>query len=225
MCDSRTSVSEAVTLPVRKHFAAWGRAKDRFAATFKSARVDEPRADTENPGRYPAGLRGVSADTAFAGGTDSCPEDGHMSKVRHSLVAVPLLLVVSVLAGCGTTPAKDFGGRWKPVNRFAQAPTEIPLYSSYVFQASPTDRTLKTMLERWARDTGLVLDYRLTSDYTLYGPVAGLNTTSAQQAVSKVTSAYATQGLSVSINGNAMTVSQAGQLPAPADETKNSPGS
>lgn len=148
-----------------------------------------------------------------------------MRKAQHSLVAISLLLVVGLLSGCGTTPARDFGGRWKPVNRFAQAPTEIPLYSSYVFQASPTDRTLKTMLERWAQDTGLVLDYRLTSDYTLYGPVAGLNTTSAQQAVSKVTSAYATQGLSVSINGNAMTVSQAGQLPAPADETKNSPGS
>ncbi len=119
------------------------------------------------------------------------------------------IAIVAVLSGCGTSPPKDFGGRWKPVNRFAEAPTEIPLYSSYVFQASPTDGTLKQMLTRWAKDTGLSLDYRVSSDYTLYGKVASLNTTDAQQAASEVTAAYASQGVQVSVQGNSLIVTPA----------------
>ncbi len=66
---------------------------------------------------------------------------------KMSIAAVAALMV----AGCATKSAPDFGGRWKPVNRFAATTTEIPLYSSYVYQASPMDGTLKAMLERWPR--------------------------------------------------------------------------
>ncbi len=107
----------------------------------------------------------------------------------------------------------DFGGRWKPVNRFAAAPTEIPLYSSYVYQASPMDGTLKAMLERWAKDSGRTLDYRLSSDFTLYGAVSSIDTTNAQQAVIDLTAAYAAQGISVSIVGNQIVVQSAGSTP------------
>lgn len=129
-----------------------------------------------------------------------------MKRVQHSFFAMSLVLVAGVLVGCGTTPPKDFGGRWKSVNRFAKTSTEIPLYSSYVFQASPTDGTLKTMLGRWAKDAGLTLDYRLTSDYTLYGPVADISTTNPQQAASEVTAAYSAKGIVISISGSALTV-------------------
>lgn len=90
---------------------------------------------------------------------------------KISIAAVAALMV----AGCATKSAPDFGGRWKPVNRFAVATTEIPLYSSYVYQASPMDGTLKAMLERWAKDSGRTLDYRLNSDFTLYGAVSKID--------------------------------------------------
>lgn len=120
------------------------------------------------------------------------------------------------LAACATTPAPDFGGRWKPVNRFDAATTEIPLYSSYSFQASPMDGTLKSMLERWAKDAGMTLDYRIASDYTLYGAVSRIGTTNAQQAVADVTEAYAAQGISVSISDNQIVVQAASAVPASA---------
>lgn len=118
-------------------------------------------------------------------------------------VAIATALLVS---GCGTTPAKDFGGRWKPVNNFSQQPTEIPLYSEYVFQASPLDGTLKGMLQRWAADNGLELEYRLQSDYTLHEHVASISTTSVQQAVSELSAAYSAQALHISLAGNQLIV-------------------
>lgn len=140
---------------------------------------------------------------------------------KMSIAAVAALMV----AGCATKSAPDIGGRWKPVNRFAAATTEIPLYSSYVYQASPMDGTLKAMLERWAKDSGRTLDYRLSSDFTLYGAVSSIDTTNAQQAVIDLTAAYAAQGISVSIVGNQIVVQSAGTTPtASAQGAESSSG-
>lgn len=119
-----------------------------------------------------------------------------------------LMLMVAglgvTLSGCGTTPAKEFGGRWKPVNHFTDQPQELPLHAAYVYQASPMDRTLKTMLERWAADSGYRLDYRLQSDYTLHQQVAQVSATDLQQAAAAVAQAYAAQGVLVRVDGNAL---------------------
>ncbi len=136
--------------------------------------------------------------------------------MREALVKTFIAVAAITMAGCATTPAPDFGGRWKPVNRFDAAPTEIPLYSSYAFQASPMDGTLKAMLERWAADSGMTLDYRLGSDYTLHGGVARISTTSAQQAVADVTTAYAAQGVYVSIVGNKIVAGSSAAVPTAA---------
>lgn len=117
-----------------------------------------------------------------------------------------VILTVVALAGCATRPAPDFGGRWKPVNHFDEAPSEIPLYSSYVYQATPMDRTLKAMLTRWAADSNIQLVYSLPSDYTLYGPVSKISTTSLQQAVTEVSRAYAAQRVDVAVQGNRILV-------------------
>lgn len=118
------------------------------------------------------------------------------------LMRVVIILAVLSLAACATRPAPDFGGRWKPVNRFAATTTEIPLHGTYVFQASPMDGTLKAMLERWATDSGMALDYQLGSDFTLHQAVASIATPDAQLAVEGISSAFATQGIRVSIDGN-----------------------
>ncbi|WP_421567388.1 hypothetical protein [Stenotrophomonas sp. PD6] len=138
---------------------------------------------------------------------------------------VAIIAAVVLLAGCATKPAPDFGGRWKPVNRFASTTMEIPLYSSYVYQASPMDGTLKSMLERWAKDSGMTLDYRITSDYTLYGAVAKIVTTNPQQAVIDLSSAYAGQGVSISIVGNQIVVQVAAPSTASSGSADASSGS
>lgn len=107
------------------------------------------------------------------------------------------LLIAVALAGCGTPPAKNFGGSWKPVNHFRDKPIEIPLNPTYVFYASPMDETLKTMLARWAKDSGRQLSYQIPFDVTLYQPVAGIRTTDVDDAVAQLNSIYAAQGVFV----------------------------
>ena len=119
------------------------------------------------------------------------------------LVVIPLMLV---LAGCATRPAPDFGGRWKPANRYAATAEEIPLYQSYVFTASPMDGTLKSMLTRWAKDSKMTLSYLHPSDFSLYQPVAQIHTNDLQQAVSQLTAAYAGQRVSVTASNNQIVV-------------------
>lgn len=143
--------------------------------------------------------------------------------MQNLLQNVFVLAAMGVLAGCGTTPARDFGGHWQPVNRFASTTQEIPLYSSYVYQATPMDGTLKAMLERWAKDAGMTLDYRLSSDYTLYGAVSKIGTTNPQEAMTDVTAAYAMQGVSVSIVDNSIVVQAATSGTAPVASAAEAP--
>ena len=110
------------------------------------------------------------------------------------------LLAATVLTGCGTPPAKNFGGPWKPVNQFRDQPVEIPLNPTYTFYASPMDETLKTMLTRWAKDSGRSLSYQLAFDVTLYKPVSGIRTPDIQSAAAQLNSIYAAQGVFVLAN-------------------------
>ncbi len=128
------------------------------------------------------------------------------------------ILLAAALAGCATRPAPDFGGRWKPVNRFAEVPDEIPLHQSYVFYPSPMDGTLKTMLTRWAQDANLKLDYQHYSDFTLHQGVSQIRTTSLPDAISQLNTAYAGQGVTISRESDQIVVRSAGgaqDAPAP----------
>lgn len=108
-----------------------------------------------------------------------------------------LCLGIVALAACATPPAKDFGGRWHPVNQFQSAPERIQLQKPYVFYASPLDGTLKNMLSRWAKDTGARLIYRLPYDYTLYTPVSGVRSRSLPDAVAQLSSIYSDEHVAI----------------------------
>ncbi len=109
---------------------------------------------------------------------------------------LPFLLLVLSKAGC-VTHAPDISGRWRPVNHFSEAPQSIPLYQNYVFYPSPMDRTLKSMLTRWAKDSKRTLSYLHSSDFTLYRDVADIRTTDLGDAVSRLNSAYSAEGVSI----------------------------
>ncbi len=121
---------------------------------------------------------------------------------------VMAVCVLTLLCACATPPATDVGGRWRPVNRFADAPQAIPLHQAYVYQASPADGTLKTMLSRWARDGRMTLSYQHPNDYTLHGPVGGIRTTSLEQAAAALSAAYAEHGVQVTVERTQIVVSQ-----------------
>lgn len=117
-----------------------------------------------------------------------------------------LLLGAGLLASCGTRPARNFGGTWRPANVFPERPTAIPLHTAYTYYAAPLDGTLKTMLARWARDTRRELAYRHSVDLTLYAEVAGIRTTNIDAAVAELNRLYAAQDVLVTATGRAIAV-------------------
>ncbi len=172
----------------------------------------------------PAGAVSPDSVTSIISGYDV-----NKAFLHQAIARCLLALLTLALAACGTPPAKDFRGAWKPVNRFQSTPTEIPLKQPYTFYASPMDETLKTMLDRWARDTGRTLSYNLDYDVTLYKPVAEIRTADIEAAAATLNDVYAQQGILVIAHprdilvqaaGNpAPTVSSGGADPAPPKTT------
>ena len=132
-----------------------------------------------------------------------------MVAIRRTLQGGFALAVVAATAACGTPPPPDFGGDWKPVNRFQDEPSAIPLNPAHVFHATPIDETLKKMLERWAADAGLQLSYRLDVDFTLHTPVARIRTSDLSAATSELSELYAAQGVSITADGEQIVVQPA----------------
>jgi hypothetical protein len=147
--------------------------------------------------------------------------------LRPALSFLVASSVAVLLSACGTPPAKDFGGRWKPVNKYDDKVVEIPLAVPYTYYAAPMDGTLKTMLTRWTTDTGMKLDYKLRSDFTLSKGTSGIHTTEARDAASQLSAIYAPQGVVVLINGPEIVVEEASAIvppaPAAAPQTNDTP--
>ncbi len=131
-----------------------------------------------------------------------------------------LLTLPWLIAGCGTPQPKDFGGPWHPVNRYQSAPMKIALSQSYTFFAAPMDGTLKSMLARWAKDSGRTLDYQLHADYTLFSPVTRIHTTDIQEAARQLSEIYATEAVRVAIQGRDIVVTQPSAITSDAAASK-----
>jgi hypothetical protein len=71
------------------------------------------------------------------------------------------------------------------------------------------DRSLRAMLQRWAADAKMTLDYAHPSDFSLYRPVAGVSSASLSQAAAALTALYARQRVVVSVDGATLRVRQA----------------
>lgn len=132
--------------------------------------------------------------------------DIRLSKLA-CMAAIGASLVTSACAG---REARDFSGRWAPVNTYAEHTEAIPLRASYVFQASPMDRTLHTLLARWARDSGAELDYRHPSDFTLHQPVRSVRAHTIADAVAQLDSAFALHGVAMRMEGSRLVVAAGG---------------
>lgn len=126
----------------------------------------------------------------------------------NKTATLSLMMIVSMLAltSCATRPAPDVAGRWKPVNRYATTPQEIPLYKTYVFYVSPLDGTLKNTLTRWSKDNSMTLSYLHPSDFTLHTQVAEIRTSNLQDALSQLSAAYAQQQVTAVAEQNQIVV-------------------
>ncbi len=127
------------------------------------------------------------------------------------------------LTACATQPAPNLAGRWKPVNRFADAPQEIPLQQSYVFFVSPLDGTLKNTLTRWAKDSKMTISYLHSSDFTLHAQVANIRTDNLRDALSQLSAAYAPQQVQIVAEQNQIVARFATGAPTEAGASTPSP--
>ena len=130
----------------------------------------------------------------------------------------PLLFICVLLAmlpACRTSPPPEFHGRWHAVNRFPAETRAIPLRPDTVFAATPLDGTLKALLLRWAKESGMTLEYGIDTDYTLHAPVAQLHAGNLPEALTALGVLYATQGLVISLAGDRIVVSPAAGATAP----------
>lgn len=133
---------------------------------------------------------------------------------RVSALFLSVTVALATLAGCATPPPPDFRGRWKPVNHYSETPQAIPLQPAYVYYAAPLDRTLKGLLERWARDSHMTLDYRHDADFTLHRPVADVHSDDLRTAIGELGALYATQQVAIEIDRDRIVVRRATAAPA-----------
>jgi hypothetical protein len=140
-------------------------------------------------------------------------------RVKKILNPACTLLLASglalVLTACGTPAAKDFGGRWKPVNKYDDKVVEIPLAVPYTYYAAPMDGTLKVMLTRWTSDTGAKLNYKLRSDFTLPKSASAIHTSELRDAASQLSAIYAPQGVAVLVDGPQLVVEEVSAIAPP----------
>jgi len=117
---------------------------------------------------------------------------------RSASILIASLCLAAMLAACAAH-APDFGGRWRPVNVFAETPREIPLQRAQVFAASPVDGTLRNLLQRWAQEAHLRLDYAHPSDFTLHRAAADVRASDLREALARLSQAYAGQRVVASL--------------------------
>lgn len=127
---------------------------------------------------------------------------------KPDLFAGAAIIAVALVtgSGCAGREARDFGGRWTPVNRYAAAAEAIPIEGVYTYQPSPMDGTLRNLLARWARDGGHELDYRHAADFTLHEPVRGVRSARLPDALAQLERAFDAHGVRMRLDGNRVVV-------------------
>ena len=104
-------------------------------------------------------------------------------------------LACVLLAACGSAPApRSFGSSWRQVNAFTPQVQVLPFQTGHVYAVRPLDRTLKGLLQRWAKESGHTLDYRASADFTLSVQTADVHSSTLGDALSCLNAIYQPYG-------------------------------
>lgn len=151
-----------------------------------------------------------------------------MDRRLQRLASIAAIAAASLaLAACAGREARDFRGRWVPLNTWAEDTQALPLRPVHVFEATPMDATLHALLARWARDGGAALDYRHPDDFILHRPVAGVRATTLGEAVARLGEVFSAQGVAMRVEADRVVVeTSSGDAPAaPAARSRARGGS
>lgn len=125
---------------------------------------------------------------------------------RFIRAATAALVLMFLATGCGTTPAPDFRGSWREVNAIDPEPRAIPLRPVQYFNVLPSDRTLKDVVERWARESRLRVAYRAAMNYSVHLEATKVTATSLDSALEQLQRSYAGQGIGLQLQGTLIVV-------------------
>jgi hypothetical protein len=130
--------------------------------------------------------------------------------------AAAFAAVVSVcVSACGIKPAPDFRGRWRPVNELDTTPRAIPLQPVQRFFVLPVDRTLKDVVERWAKESGRRAAYRAPTNFSVHIDAAKVSASTLETAAAQLADAYRSQAILISVEPRLIIVSTGAAAPAP----------
>ncbi len=135
-----------------------------------------------------------------------------MGFVRAAICAAVLVCLV---AACGTKPAPDFRGRWRAVNSVDAEPRPIPLRPVHTFAVLPSDRTLKDVVDRWARESRRRVAYRAPMNYSVHLEATKVTARSLDVALGQLASAYTAQGIALILQGDVIVVTSAPTASSP----------
>lgn len=117
---------------------------------------------------------------------------------KHLLLILMISAVGLTLPACGTHRAPSFhGANWKPIHKYSDSVNKIPLRVTHVYAAQAADATLRTLLRRWASESGIQLIYSANHDFSLPKEVASIKTASLMRAVAQLGKVYRTHGVEV----------------------------
>lgn len=126
--------------------------------------------------------------------------------MRFVRAASTALVVLLLATACGTTPAPDFRGKWREVNAIDAQPRAIPLRPLQRFNVLPSDRSLKDVLERWARESGRRVSYRAAMNYSVHLDATKVTATGLGGALEQLQRTYSAQAIGLKLQGGLIIV-------------------
>lgn len=116
------------------------------------------------------------------------------------------LVLISLVAGltlsaCGAYNKPPFhGADWKPVHRYSDTVNKIPIKKPQLYIVRAADSTLRSLLRRWAMESGAELVYVVDDDFSLPKAAAPIRTASLVAAVGQLHNVYRDHGIAVSLD-------------------------
>lgn len=121
----------------------------------------------------------------------------------------------ALLASCASSSASlrdspSSFDAWRPVHHFPSSPASVPLAPVIVYRVTPMDATLRTLLARWAFVGGKQLQYSLPVDWQVHRDASVVEAASLEEALARLTSAYAAQHIVFRVDGAFVSAAESG---------------
>lgn len=92
------------------------------------------------------------------------------------------------------------------MNSFTPEVEVLPFHTAHVYYVRPLDQSLQRLLQRWARESGTILQYGASADFSLAKPVENIRSESLAGALQCLQAVYGPHGAEITMHGNTIAV-------------------